>query len=68
MPKGKGSLSDLQEAVCELSPAELMEFREWFAEFDADLWDQQIEADINAGKLDQLAERALRAHAAGNQC
>jgi hypothetical protein len=34
-------------------------------ELDADEWDRQIEADIKAGKLDELVERALRDHAAG---
>jgi hypothetical protein len=34
-------------------------------EVDADEWDRQIEADIKAGKLDELVERALRDHAAG---
>ena len=40
-------------------------FREWFAKFDSDVWDRQFEADVQAGKLDRLAERALGDHAAG---
>ena len=28
-------------------------------------WDRQFEADVKAGKLDTLAERALRDHRAG---
>ena len=55
----------LETQVKELSEQELMEFRRWFAEFDAQAWDRQFEADVIAGKLDALAERALRAHAAG---
>ena len=30
-----------------------------FAEFDADFWDQQLEQDITAGRLDKLADEAL---------
>ncbi|MGE0281403.1 MAG: hypothetical protein AB7P20_12440 [Rhizobiaceae bacterium] len=48
-----------------LAPEELAKFRAWFAEYDADLWDAQIEADIKAGKLDKLAEQALADHRAG---
>ncbi len=55
----------LERQVNELSEQELAEFRRWFAEFDAEVWDRQFEADVQAGKLDALAEKALRAHAAG---
>jgi hypothetical protein len=43
----------------------LYRFREWFAQFDAAAWDRQIEADLRSGKLDALAEKAKRGHAAG---
>lgn len=55
----------LEKQVEQLSPAELAEFRRWYAEFDAQVWDRQFEADVKAGKLDTLAEKALRDHAAG---
>ncbi len=55
----------IEREVQRLSSEELAAFREWFAEFDADVWDRQFEADVNAGKLDGLAERALRDHSAG---
>jgi len=42
-----------------------MTFRDWFAKFDADEWDRQIEADIQAGKLDKLAAKALSEHKRG---
>lgn len=40
-------------------------FRAWFAEFDAEAWDRQIEADAQAGKLERLAQQALADHQAG---
>jgi hypothetical protein len=58
-------IENLGKQIEQLSPEELAEFRRWFAEFDAHLWDRQFEADVKAGKLDALAEKALRAHAAG---
>jgi hypothetical protein len=48
-----------------LSPSELVAFRKWFNEFDAEVWCRQIEADVKAGKLDTLAEKALRDFAFG---
>jgi hypothetical protein len=60
-----GKIEHLEEQIRALSPEEFARFREWFAQFDAEAWDRQLEADVKAGKLDKLAERALRAHAAG---
>ena len=33
-------------------------FRAWFAGYDIDAWDRQLEADVAAGRLDALAEGA----------
>jgi hypothetical protein len=55
----------IENQIKELSRDELTALREWFADFDADAWDRQMEADINAGRLDSLAERALLDHEAG---
>ena len=58
-------VKELEGQIQELSPEELTSFRRWFAEFDADNWDQEFEADVSAGKLDVLAERALHDRLAG---
>jgi len=55
----------IERQIEQLSPEELTKLREWFANFDAAVWDRQLEADVQSGKLDSLAERALRAHASG---
>ncbi len=47
--------------IKEFSPTELAAFRRWFHDFDAETWDRQIEEDVQAGKLDALAEAALKA-------
>ena len=54
------SVTEIEQAVQRLSPEELARFRAWFAQFDAQLWDQQIERDVAAGRLDALADQALR--------
>lgn len=59
------NLGTIEEKIRALSPEELAEFRRWFAEFDAASWDRQLELDVKAGKLDTLADKALRDHAAG---
>lgn len=48
----------LEEAVQALAPADLAEFRRWFAEFDATNWDRQLDADVASGKLDALLAEA----------
>jgi len=55
----------LEKQIEGLSAEELARFRQWYAEFDAQAWDRQFEADAKAGKLDAFAEKALRDHAAG---
>ena len=55
----------IEQDVRGLSRKELSEFRDWFLEFVWDAWDRQLESDVRAGKLDSLADEALREHAAG---
>jgi len=59
-----GAVEKLELLVKSLSPEELAKFREWFAEFDAQIWDRQIEADAAAGKLDRLIEESMAEHRA----
>jgi hypothetical protein len=58
-------VEQLEGQVKDLRPEELAAFREWFMVFDAEVWDRQFEADAIAGKLDGMADRALRDHTAG---
>jgi hypothetical protein len=55
---------DIEKAIEQLPPRELARFRAWFEAFDADQFDAAIERDVQAGKLDALAEEALAAHRA----
>jgi hypothetical protein len=55
----------LEKEVRELSRDELSSFRDWFVKFDADEWDRHIESDIEAGKLEKLAAKALSEHKRG---
>jgi len=58
-------LEKIEKDIKALSDKEVHHLADWFAEWRADLWDQQIEEDAKAGKLDKLAKRALANHKAG---
>jgi hypothetical protein len=60
-----GDVERIEQDVRALSPVELARFRAWFLDYDWAAWDRQLESDVQAGKLDHLADRALRDHAAG---
>jgi hypothetical protein len=53
------SVQEIEQAIGRLAPEDLAKFRAWFAEFDADAWDRQMEADAAVGKLNALADEAL---------
>jgi hypothetical protein len=44
--KPMSKIEKIESAVKGLSADELSVFRAWFAEFDADAWDRQFEADV----------------------
>ena len=48
------AIHQLEEAVRTLSTEERAAFRAWFAAFDNDDWDRQMEIDVAAGRLDWL--------------
>jgi len=64
---GMTSVEDIEKAVTKLTPEQLAKFRAWFEEYDARLFDEKIERDAKAGKLDKLAERARANHKAGRR-
>ena len=59
------TVAEISGAVKRLPKRELARFRKWFSEYDAAVWDRQIEADLKAGKLDALIREAQRDHRAG---
>lgn len=58
-------LEDIEAAVEKLSPEELRKFRTWFEELEERLFDEKIERDAAAGKLDKLEAKALENYKAG---
>jgi len=60
------SISEIEQAITELSPEELARFRAWFDEYYAEVWDKQIEDDVKSGRLDKLISEANEEYDAGS--
>ncbi len=52
-------IEDIEKAVAQLSPIDLVKFKFWFEEYNATFWDEQINRDASSGKLDNLAQEAI---------
>jgi hypothetical protein len=59
------SAAEIIGQVQKLPPSEVFELGRWLREYEAELWDQQIDADIRSGKLDKLGQEALEELRAG---
>ena len=53
-------VNEIEKAVADLPAKDLSEFRSWFHKFDAAKWDKQFEDDVRSGKLDRLAQNAVK--------
>ena len=53
------TVEDIENAIAKLPADQLAKFREWFEAFDSARFDEKIERDVKAGRLDRLAEQAL---------
>lgn len=54
------TVKQIKSAISQLSESDLTELRTWFDELDAKKWDEQFEADVKAGKLDDIAAQAIK--------
>ena len=55
----------IQADIEKLPEQDFIQLRDWFAEKDWLLWDEQIETDSDSGKLDFLVEEAMTAKKEG---
>jgi hypothetical protein len=53
-------VEEIESAITELPPAQVAELAAWFEQFHAQLWDNQIEQDLRAGRLDSLLDETAR--------
>jgi hypothetical protein len=54
------TVEDIEKAVEKLPPELLARFRTWFEEFEATRFDRKIDQHAQSGRLDRLADEALR--------
>ena len=59
------TVQEIETAIQKLKPQEIHEVADWLQELREGFWDQQIDADAQAGRLDSLAEKALEDYRAG---
>ena len=48
------SVAEIQQAIVSLTRSDYARLMQWLTEYDWGLWDEQIKADSEAGKLDFL--------------
>jgi hypothetical protein len=60
------TIEQIEAAILKLSPQELSHLADWVLDLDEQRWDEQIERDVVAGKLDFLAQEALAEFETGN--
>ena len=55
----------IESAITQLEPKEIHAVADWLLEYRETLWDEEIAADADAGKLDLLIKKAKAGHRAG---
>jgi hypothetical protein len=48
------TIRQIESAILELQPNEFRQVVEWLLDLDHQRWDEQLEADVENGKLDAL--------------
>jgi hypothetical protein len=59
------SVEELESAIAKLPADQFARLSAWFAEYEAERWDRQIEEDQRARRLDSVIERVRADIAAG---
>jgi hypothetical protein len=58
-------IKEIESAIAQLPPSEVARLAKWLEEFQAKLWDRQLEQDVQDGRLDALLEQAEQDFANG---
>lgn len=59
-------VKDIEAAVTELNRKELSMFSKWFFEYQNEIWDRQIEEDVEEGKFDDILNEVDEEYKSGN--
>jgi hypothetical protein len=55
----------IEAQIAKLSPKEVARLTKWLVEYDATLWDKEIEQDAKSGRLSKFAAEAKADYRAG---
>ena len=59
-------IEQIERAITQLPPKELAELVRWLEDYQAKVWDKQIEEDLEAGRLDKVLAEVEEEYAAGS--
>ena len=59
------SVQEIEHAIAQLPKDELRELVAWLADYHQQVWEQQIENDLESGRLDSLIAAAEKEYQAG---
>lgn len=59
------SVKEIEKAIESLPKNEIAELSAWFEKFEAELWDDEIEKDVENGRFADLFAEVVADHAAG---
>ena len=59
------SVKDIENAITKLPAREVFDLMSWMAEYHAQIWDKEIEDDLQAGRLDALISEVDMEYEAG---
>jgi hypothetical protein len=59
------SVTEIQAAIIELTGDDLADLMNWLEDYQAKLWDKQIDEDLQAGRLDAVLAEVDQEYEAG---
>lgn len=59
------SVQEIEIAITQLSSQDVAELLNWLENYHAQLWDEQIEQDLDAGRLDAILDEVDKEYEAG---
>jgi len=59
------SVTEIQAAITELTSDDLADLMNWLEDYQAKLWDKQIDEDLQAGRLDSVLAEVDEEYEAG---
>lgn len=59
------SVQEIESAITKLSDQDIAELLAWLEEYHGQVWDEQIEQDAEAGRLDAILEQVDKEYEAG---